>query len=98
MTWRIVLIAVLSAAVFLAYCFAQDQPQAVISHAQNSQATPAPSVKSNGLHVAERIGLYGRWLVVSGEKDGMFSEAQIGQRNGDVITILPSEMNRLVLS
>ena len=36
---------------------------------------------------ANELGLTGRWIVVSSEKDGMFTTAQIGQEPGDIITI-----------
>ncbi len=35
---------------------------------------------------AKDIGLSGRWIVTSSEKDGEFSVAQIGQELGDLIT------------
>lgn len=40
---------------------------------------------------AREIGLHGRWYVLSSKKDGPFSEAQIGQQPGDVISLLPKE-------
>ena len=36
---------------------------------------------------AKEIGLEGQWIVTSSEKDGEFSEAQIGQKPGDIISI-----------
>lgn len=35
---------------------------------------------------AKEIGLSGRWIVTSSEKDGEFSKAKIGQEPGDVIS------------
>jgi len=40
---------------------------------------------------AKEFGLHGQWFVLSGKKDGQFSEAQIGQQPGDVISLLPEE-------
>lgn len=43
--------------------------------------------------IAKEIGLEGKWIVLSVEKDGDFSKAQIGQKPNDVISIVPGEDN-----
>ena len=43
------------------------------------------------VNAAKEIGLYGQWFVLSGKKDGSFSEAQIGQQPGDVISLFAEE-------
>lgn len=51
----------------------------------------APSSSITAFAAAKEIGLHGKWFVTFGKKDGHFSEAQIGQQPGDVITMLPKE-------
>jgi len=41
--------------------------------------------------IAKAMGLHGQWRVLSATKDGLFSEAQIGQQSGDTISLLPKE-------
>ena len=41
---------------------------------------------------AIEIGLAGKWIVVSSERDGPFTTAQIGQEPGDIISIAPEEL------
>lgn len=43
------------------------------------------------IHAAKETGLHGKWRVVSGKKDGLFSPAQIGQQPGDVITLVAAD-------
>ena len=39
------------------------------------------------IETANDLGIAGRWIVLESKKDGVFSNAQIGQEPGDVITI-----------
>ena len=40
---------------------------------------------------AKDAGLHGQWYVLAGKKDGRFSQAQIGQQPGDVISMESKE-------
>ncbi len=47
---------------------------------------------------AKSIGLEGKWIVLSVEKNAELSKAQIGQQPNDVISIVRGENNRGPLS
>ena len=69
--------------------------EAVLPKTLVAAAPPKTAVTTAGpktlIAAAKEVGLHGKWFVLSGEKDGLFSEAQIGQEPGDVISLLPEE-------
>jgi hypothetical protein len=64
-----------------------------------AQTSEAPDIQYEKLiNTAKEIGLDGRWVVTTSEKDGGFSLAQIGQESGDQISFLPRGKARPLLA